>query len=75
MEESGMKYFMQWALDEKIILGVLAITFAVLAILLIKWNADTSHVSSFIGLSSLLIGGLIRGIIGPNGGSEPPKQP
>ena len=69
-----MKYFMQWALDEKIILSSGAIIFAIFAMILIKWGAGDAHISSFIGFASLLLGGLIRGIVGPNGGSQPPKQ-
>jgi len=62
-----MKYFLNWLLDEKIILLVGAVVFALFALLLIKWKVDSGYISSFVGLVSLLVGALVRGIVGPNG--------
>jgi hypothetical protein len=57
-----MRYFLQYVLDEKIVLGFLSLIFAIMTIILIKWNCEKEYVMLFIGFISMLIGALLRGI-------------
>jgi hypothetical protein len=71
-----MKYFMQWALDEKVIISSMAIFFALCVILFVHWGADKEYVSIFGSAVTMLIGALLRGIthqISTNG-TEKPKE-
>jgi hypothetical protein len=53
----------EWLLDEKIVLGALAVIFASMALLVIHWNADKEYVAFFTSVASGCIGALTRGII------------
>lgn len=68
-------YLLKWLLDEKIILLSGAFLFTLLAMALIKWDARESYVMLVLGLSSSLVGALIRGIVGPNGNLKDPDDP
>jgi hypothetical protein len=80
-ETSGgntMKELFTYATDERIILVGSALAFALLAVILIKWNVKGEYIGAFIGIASTLIGSLTRGITGRTANSqqntEPPKQ-
>ena len=53
----------EWLLDEKIVLGALAVIFASMALLVIHWNAGNEYVVFFTGSSTGCLGALTRGII------------
>ncbi len=68
-----MKYLLEWILDERIILIFSALIFALLAMVLIHWNADKEYVMTFTGFSTGLIGALLRGLI--NTPKTPEEKP
>ena len=58
-----MREIFAWLLDEKVVLGFLAIVFASMALLVIHWNVDKEYVVFFTGSASGCLGALTRGII------------
>lgn len=58
-----MQAIFEWALDEKVVLGFLAVVFASMALVVIHWNADKEYVVFFTSTSAGCIGALTRGII------------
>ena len=62
-----MKYFMTWLLDEKVILLNGAILFVLISMWMKRLEMEPTNIGIVIGLSSNLVGALIRGIVGPNG--------
>jgi hypothetical protein len=66
--------FLEWALDEKVVLSFLAVFFGTLMVLLIKWHADKEYIMAFSGFVGLVLGALMRGIthqISDNGNGKP----
>ena len=63
---NAFQFLLKWLLDERIILLFGAIIFAGFAILLIHWDAKEVYVTGMTGFSGMMIGALVRGIIGPN---------
>jgi hypothetical protein len=57
-----MRTVLEWLLDEKIVICLMAQTFAGVTLLLIYWKADKEYVMLFGGFISMLIGALLRGI-------------
>ncbi len=57
-----IKALLAWVLDEKIILSFMALTFAVLGLILIHWNSDKEYIMALFGFSNMLLGALLRGI-------------
>lgn len=71
-----MLQFWKSLFDEKVVLCLMAFTFAVMAMILIHWGADKDYVMIPFGLSNMLIGALLRGITHvetPPSDSAPPK--
>jgi hypothetical protein len=58
-----MKEFTKFLLNEKIILGLLAIIFSMLMMWGIHWNADKEIIGTFGTLASMCVGALTRGIV------------
>jgi hypothetical protein len=58
-----MKEFSRFLLNEKIILGLLAIMFSLFMMWGIHWNADKEIIGAFSTLASMCVGALTRGIV------------
>lgn len=68
--------FLQWLLDEKVILLVGSIIFVLLAIWMIHMKTDAQLIGVVIGIGVSLAGALTRGIVGSNSngnGTAAPK--
>ena len=57
-----MRNIWEWLLDEKIVLCMMAFTFASMAMILVFYKAEKEYVMAFFGLANMLIGALLRGI-------------
>jgi len=57
-----MRNFWEWLLDEKIVLCLMAFTFAVMALILVFYDAEKEYIMTLFGLSNMLVGALLRGI-------------
>jgi len=57
-----MRSWSEIFLDEKIVVCGMALVFAVIAVLLIHWNAEKEYIMLFGGFVSALLGALLRGI-------------
>ncbi len=64
--------FLEWILDERIVLGMLAIIFGLMVMWCIHWHAEKEITTGFATLASMCVGALTRGIThqSNNGGTN-----
>ena len=57
-----MQTLLKWLLDEKVVLGVLAVIFSLFVMLCVHWHAEKEITGGFATLASMCVGALTRGI-------------
>ena len=57
-----MRTFLEWLLDEKIVICAMAVFFSMIAVMLIHWHVDKEYISIFGSAVTMLVGALLRGI-------------